>query len=224
MHTIFEEIPLRIVENAKCALAQANMHAVFLDPGNEHWGNMSVLNAAHAGELFMKAAIASEHPLLIFKNVFDFDDSSDAEIDLERLLQKAKTHDFQHLPKIMWAVVKERLPDPASFEEIRQMRNAIQHFYHPGGFDNYGEKARKISLDFIYKNIDPLILKVFGLYAIEYHEDHSVGYDYVVGCLLRRELRFSVPPDFRVGEIDIEREIAGCGEEYRKWVETNLLY
>ncbi len=66
MHQIFDEIPHRILENAKCALTQANMHAVFVDPGNEHWGNMSVLNSAQADELVMKAAIATVHPLLIF--------------------------------------------------------------------------------------------------------------------------------------------------------------
>lgn len=199
------------------------MHAVFLDPGNEHWGNMSVLNAAHAGELFIKAAIASEHPLLIFQNVFDFDDSSNDEIDLERLLRKAKTHDFQHLPKIMWAVLKERMPDSESFEDIRKMRNAIQHFYHPAGLDNYGQLARNVSLDFIYKNIDPIINKYFGLCAIEYHEDHSIGYDYIVACLLRRRLKFSIPSDFHVGEISIEDEISGCDAEYRGWVERELL-
>lgn len=224
MHAIFEEIPHRILENAKAALSQANTHAVFLDPGKEHWGNMSVLNAAQAGELFMKAAIAFEHPLLIFQNVFDFDDSSSTEIDLERLLQKAKTHDFQHLPKIMWAVLKERLADVESFDKIRRMRNAIQHFYHPAGFDHYGHQAKAVSLDFIYKNIDPFIHRHFGLYAIEYHEDDlAIGYDYVVGCILRHGLKFSVPKDFHVGEINIEEEIEDCSDEYKAWVQEAIL-
>lgn len=223
MHSIFQEIPNRILANAKCALAQANMHAVFLDPGNEHWGNMSVLNAAHAGELVMKAAIATAHPLLIFQNIFEFDDSSNEEIGLERLLAKAKTHDFQHLPKIMWAVLKDRIPDTESFEKIRKMRNAVQHFYHPAGLDNYGNAARNISLDFIYKNIDPILFRYFGLCAIEFHEDHNVGYDYVVACLLRHGLKFSIPEDFSVGEIDIKDEIQDCDQEYINWVEENLL-
>jgi hypothetical protein len=51
-------IPNRILDLAMGALAQANTHAAFADPGNEHWPQMSVLNAAHAGELFLKAIIA----------------------------------------------------------------------------------------------------------------------------------------------------------------------
>ncbi|MCI5075744.1 hypothetical protein [Oricola sp.] len=223
MHQILTEIPGRVLENATYALTQANMHAVFSDPGNEHWGNMSVLNAAHAGELFLKAIVATEHPLLIFKNIFDFGDNSSTEISLERLLQKAKTHDLQHLPKILWAVKGERIPDMDSFERIRSMRNAIQHFYHPAGFDNYGEAARDASLKLIYNIIDPLINKYFGLCAIEFHEDHSIGYDYVVATLLRRALKFNVPNDFHVGEIDIMEECKNTPKSYKDWVVSKLL-
>jgi hypothetical protein len=49
MHPALVDIPDRILALAKGALAQANMHAVFMDPGNEHWNYISVLNAAHAG-------------------------------------------------------------------------------------------------------------------------------------------------------------------------------
>lgn len=222
MHDVYLEIPNRILDNAIAALSQANTHSVYMDPGREYWPNIAVLNSAHAGELFMKAIIASAHPLLIFKNIFEFDDNSKNEIDITHLIAKAKTHDFQHLPKIMWAVLKERLPDPGSFEDIRSMRNAIQHFYHPAGSAKYGAEATKTSLRFIYNNIDPIIYKYFGLYAIEYHEDY-IGYDYVVACILRHQLKFSVPDDFNVGEINIEDEIKGCSDEYREWVERNLL-
>lgn len=222
MHQIFSDIPDRILENATYALTQANMHAVFLDPGNEHWGNMSVLNAAHAGELFLKAIIATEHPLLIFQNIFDFDDNSSTEISLERLLQKAKTHDLQHLPKILWAVKGERIPDMESFERIRLMRNAIQHFYHPAGFDNFGAEARDASLKFIYNVVDPLINKHFNFCAIEFHEDRDIGYDYIVGCLLRHELKFSIPSDFHVSEIDINEECKNTSDSYKEWVGAHL--
>ncbi|OWK25782.1 hypothetical protein AJ87_01250, partial [Rhizobium yanglingense] len=70
----------------------------------EHWDFMCVLNTAHAGELFLKAAIATEHPLLIFKDVFGFDDGQSSEIELENLIKKGKTHDFEKLPQILWAV------------------------------------------------------------------------------------------------------------------------
>ena len=75
MNPLLEEIPQRILHLAKGALTQANTHAVFNDPGNQHWEHISVLNTAHAGELFLKAMIAREHPLLIFKDLFGLDDN-----------------------------------------------------------------------------------------------------------------------------------------------------
>jgi len=59
-----------------------------MDPGNEHWDVISVLNAAHAGELFLKAIIAKEHPLLIFKDIFNLDDNQSEALGLRGLLQK----------------------------------------------------------------------------------------------------------------------------------------
>jgi hypothetical protein len=66
-----------------------------------------------------------------------------------------------------------------------------------------------------------LIRENFGLFAIEYHEDH-VGYDYVVGCIIRHGLRFSVPSDFNVGEIQLSEELEGADEEYRAWLAQEL--
>ncbi|WP_307959255.1 hypothetical protein [Sinorhizobium medicae] len=110
---------------AKGALAQANMHSTFADPGNEHWDFICVLNTAHAGELFLKASIAKEHPLLIFKDLFGFNDGQATEIDLENLIKKGKTHDFEKLPQILWAVSGIRLPNRECFERLRKARNAI---------------------------------------------------------------------------------------------------
>ena len=69
----------------------------------------------------------------------------------------------------------------------------------------------------IYTIVDPLIAERFRLFAIEYHEDHSVGYDYVVSCLLRREIQFSIPNDFRVTEISLADEIVKASDAYRSW-------
>jgi len=64
MNDELSSIPDRILGLARAALTQANHHAVFMDPGNEHWPLMSVLNAAHAGELFLKAIMARGHTKL----------------------------------------------------------------------------------------------------------------------------------------------------------------
>ncbi|MGV1770911.1 hypothetical protein ACQZ6B_12120 [Agrobacterium vitis] len=217
MNELLKEIPDRILDLATGALAQANMHATFADPGNEHWDFMCILNAAHAGELFLKASIAKEHPLLIFKDLFGFDDGQATEIDLESLIKKGKTHDFEKLPQILWAVSGIRLPNRECFERLRKARNAIQHFCAP---DN--ENFRELSLEFIYTIIDPLIHSTFGIYAIEFHEDHSIGYDYIVERLVRSQLKFSIPHNFDLGEISLSEALGGANRAYKSWLKGEL--
>jgi len=210
MHEILRKIPDRILETATGALTQANQHAVYYDPGMDHWGYIAILNAALAGELFMKAVIAKEHPLLIFRDFFHLDDPGNQDMDFKQIIERGKTYNFEHLPKLLWVATGERLPDMVSFEKIRKTRNAIQHFCAPEDIN-----FKRLSLEFIYNNIDPLIHKNFGLCAIEFHEDMGVNYDYVVDCLIENELFFSIPDNFRITEIDIHEKLSQTKAEYR---------
>lgn len=216
MHKDLKDIPDRILEVAIGALTQANQHAVYYDPGMDHWSQMSVLNAALAGELFLKAIIAKEHPLLIFRDLFQLDDPSNHDLKIEHVIEKGKTYGFEQLPKLLWVSTGERLPDIESFEQLRKARNALQHFCSPN------VDLSSLSLQFLYKNVDPLINRHFNLYAIEYHEDVSVGYDYVVGSLIGNELLFSVPDDFEVTEIDLRKALSKCSPKYRKELTRRL--
>lgn len=212
MHKVLTDVPERILKVAIGALIQANQHAVYYDPGMDHWTDMSILNAATAGELFLKAVIAKEHPLLIFRDLFQLDDPINSDLKLESIIQKGRTYDFEQLPKLLWVSTGERLPDPDSFEKLRKARNAIQHFCSP---EHVGD-LRHLALTFLYNNIDPLIQRHFGLCAIEYHEDMSAGYDYVVECVIGRELLFSIPDDFKVTEIDLDEALTGTSRKYQK--------
>lgn len=212
MHVGLKEIPTRILDVAIGALTQANQHAVYYNPGMDHWTDMSVLNAAMAGELFLKAIVAKEHPLLIFRDLFQLDDQINQDLKLEHIIEGGKTYNFEHLPKLLWVSTGERLPDVDNFEKLRRARNAIQHFCSP----SESVDLRRLSLEFLYNNIDPLIKRHFGINSIEYHEDTSVGYDYVVSCLIRHELFFSIPDDFSITEIDLDEELSGCSAAYRK--------
>jgi hypothetical protein len=218
MHSeLLKEIPNRILTLAVGALAQANMHAAFSDPGNEHWDFISVTNAAHAGELFLKAIIAKEHPLLIFKDLFSLDDNNAGALDLVSLIKRGRTHDFEKLPQVLWVTTGQRLPNADCFERLRRVRNSIQHFCAPEN-----EDFRALSLEFIYTIIDPLIRENFGLFAIEYHEDHSAGYDYLVACVVRYELKFSLPEDFDLTEIRLRDALQGAKKHYRSWLTGEL--
>ncbi len=165
----------------------------------------------------MKAIVAKEHPLLIFRDLYNLDQPQNVDISLNEIIENGRTYNFEHLPRLLWVTTGERIADPSSFEKLRKVRNSIQHFCLPEGVD-----LRGLSLEFLYKNIDPLIRKHFGVYSIEYHEDHGVSYDYVVSCLISHGLKFSIPPDFGVTEIDLDAKLAGASNSYRKWFSDNV--
>jgi hypothetical protein len=43
----------------------------------------------------------------------------------------------------------------------------------------------------------------------------SVGYDYVVDCVIRHELLFSIPDDFKITEIDLDESLSDTSEKYQ---------
>ncbi|MEM1237772.1 MAG: hypothetical protein AAGI10_12430 [Pseudomonadota bacterium] len=214
MHPSLVGLSDKILGLATDALRRANTDAVFFDPGMEHRQTLAPLAAAHAGELVLKALIAREHPLLLFKNLGE--KSTNDEINLDWLLAHGRTHDFSRLPSVLWASAGIELPNLDSFKRIAKRRNQVQHF-----LDNSQGDVQQECLDFIYGNLDPLLDEHFGLCACEYHEDQFP--DYVIGCLLAHEIRFSVPTDLQLSEISPSEYLDNCSKNYRNWVEAHLV-
>ncbi|WP_246164231.1 hypothetical protein [Blastochloris sulfoviridis] len=217
MNEELRQIPQRIFKLAIASLTQANTHAVYVDPRNDHWDVLSILNSAHAGELFLKTIIALEHPLLIFREIFSIDDGSSPDIDLSSLLQKGRTHDFERLPQALWVSTGIRLPNPSCYERLRRARNSIQHFCAPKDVE-----LGRLSLEFIYTIIDPLIYQQLGICAINFHENPSVGYDYIAQRLIRESFKFSMPDDFGITEFDLADELKSVEQAYRCWFAGEL--
>ena len=71
MHESLTSIPDRILDLGLISLKQAVTRSALFHLNNAEADQISILNAAHAGELIIKAIIAHEHPLLLFKNLFD---------------------------------------------------------------------------------------------------------------------------------------------------------
>lgn len=210
-----DEIPERIFRRASDALTQANTHAIFDGPGVEHWAKMSILDAAHAGELFLKAVIAQAHPLLIFRDLFSLDKAAQEPMDLRHIIEHGRTYNLEHLPKLLWVVYGERLPDLDSFEKLRKARNAIQHFCAPDI-----ERPGDLSLTFLYRNIDPLIKRHFSVDAVNFvAEDEQ---DYLIEQLVRLELRFSSSTAIEISEFDISKALKTVSPDYRENVEQQL--
>ncbi|WP_300039608.1 hypothetical protein [uncultured Roseobacter sp.] len=210
-----DEIPERIFRMASDALAQANTNAVICGRGVAYRTNMSILDAAHAGELFLKAVIATAHPLLIFRDLFSLDKSAEEPLNLRHIIEHGRTYNLEHLPKLLWVVHGERLPDMDSFDKVRKARNAIQHFCAP----EIG-RTGDLALTFLYRNIDPLIKRHFSVDAIEFIDPDDMAY--LVENLIHLELPFSSSEVIEISEFNVSEALGHVSDAYRNSVEGRL--
>lgn len=199
MHKELRTVHQHMVKLGKAALAHANYHACFYSFDGEMWEELSVLQAVHAAEIFIKARIAQEHPLLIFEKI-----PRSTQVDLELLsfkdlVKSARTIQYSELPERLWAATGIKIPNIGLYKSFGELRNTIQHFTAP---NDWPCSTR----DFIYKVIDPFINTCWGLCAIDHHEDND-RYNNIVETLISSEVLFLVSPD--------------CANEYRQ-VESTL--
>ncbi len=170
------------------ALAHANRHAAYTDMVHNRWSELSVLQAAHAAEILIKARIAQEHPLLIFDQLPRSTQTTGSLLNLEDLFKSGRTVQWSDLPDRLWAATGIKIPNRARYDSFGKLRNGLQHFGPTPGFDPGTE-----TLEFVFDVIDPFINQCWGLYAIDYDED-SEEYIYLAGILVGREIPFLVSP------------------------------
>ena len=171
------------------ALAHANRHAAYAAIENPRWPDLAVLQAAHAAELFIKARIAQEHPLLIFEQLPRSAQSTGSQLDLEDLFRRGRTLQWPDLPERLWATTGLSVPSRQCYDDFGLLRNGIQHFGPPTGV-NAGAEA----LRFVFEVIDPFINDCWGLFAVDCDEDPD-PFIYFVGAPVRLEIPFLVSPD-----------------------------
>lgn len=170
------------------ALAHANWHANYYSPDSKHWSELSVIQAAHAGEILIKARIAEEHPLLIFEHLPKPDKSAETVLELAHLIEYGRTYQYADLPDRLWATTGFKPPNLERYRSFGRLRNSIQHFTSPND-----RNLSRETLEFIFGVIDPFINECWGLFAIDYNEDHE-PYAYFVTGLINRRIRFLVSP------------------------------
>ena len=170
------------------ALTHANRHAAYWGPENPKWPELSVLQAAHAAELLIKARIAQEHPLLIFEHLPRAAQAASSRLDLEDLFKQGRTFQWPDLPERLWAATGISIPNRDRYERFGKLRNGIQHFA-PSPVGNSSEET----LRFVFEVIDPFIHDCWELFAVDYDED-SEPYVYFVQALISREIPFLVSP------------------------------
>lgn len=191
------------------------MHSAFMDAEVRYTPELGILNAAHAAELVIKAIISRVHPLLIFKDIFSLDDKGEIYPDIDVFIERGKTHDFEKLPQVLWIATGQRIPNLSSFEQVRKIRNAIQHFCSPEGPNLW-----LVALTLIYTNIDPLLKSNFGVYAIENHNDSF--YDHLVASIVRYQIKFSIPDNFDLTEVNLRELLHGSKPSYREWLTSEM--
>ena len=143
-----------------------------------------MLQAAHAAELIIKAAIAEQHPLLIFSNLPKSTKEEDGFLSLNDLFESGKTIQYVDLPERLWAATGYKIEAIDLFNKFGKLRNCIQHFATPD------RDLRTETTDFIYKVVDPILGHFWNKYAIEYvdldgYEDDIFGMIYERGLKIR---------------------------------------
>lgn len=172
------------------ALTHANYHANYHGMyANPHWNELSVIQAAHAAEIFIKARIAQEHPLLIFEKMPTPDSNLGRNLELQDLFENGRTYQYQDLPDRLWATTGIQLPNITLYKTFGKLRNTVQHFMFPEGRDLGTE-----TLNFVFNVIDPFICECWGLHAIDCNED-DVAYGYFIPSLLEKGILFTVSKD-----------------------------
>ncbi len=138
-------------------LGHAMDHVLISGRGSAPFGEaFAIVHAAHGGELLMKAAIAKEHPLLIFDRTPRVRDYKEQKLSLGALIEDGRTLAYPELPDALWAATGFTLPDLDAYEKMGHLRNAIQHLAVPN-LDFCAEVLR-----YLCRVADPVLRRFWG--------------------------------------------------------------
>lgn len=139
--------------------------------GSSFEEELSILQAAHASEILMKACIANAaHPLLIFENFPSSQNVQEDWLRFEELSSDGRTISLRELPERLWATTGFEIDDKAAFQDFRGLRNSIQHFGVPPDCN-----AATQTVEFIFPRMDNLLDHFWGTCALENFDDEEVG-------------------------------------------------
>ncbi|MEG3890165.1 hypothetical protein QUB36_00710 [Microcoleus sp. AT8-B1] len=88
---------------------------------------LSVVHAAHGAEILIKARIAEEHPLLIFKSYPKSNTTKDV-LSIKELFKYGRTLIYSELPEVLWATTGYRIKELDRYQKFGYLRNIIVHF------------------------------------------------------------------------------------------------
>jgi hypothetical protein len=187
MHPDLKKIPEHMKEVGLGLLSQAQVNTFFWRYENRlDAGIFGVIQTAHAAEILIKAAIAEQHPLLIFSQLPKSGNVDGDLLDFESLFESGRTLEYNELPERLWATTGYKIKELADFNSFGKLRNGIQHFAVPDS------NLSEITGQYIYKIIDPILEHFWSLFAVEYCDDEEPEYN-LLPILVNRGINFRYP-------------------------------
>ncbi len=148
---------------------------------------LSVLQAAYAAELIIKACIAEVEPKEIFSKLPKSDYPEQNKFDFTSLFENGRTLEFSKLPRKLEQVRDYKIKDKERYYAFGKLRNGIQHLAVPD------LDLSQITGEFIYKVLDPILWDFWNLYAVEYCNDEELEFNFLP-TLVRMGIDFRCPP------------------------------
>ena len=108
-------------------LGRAIYDATFSEMTRPFAHMLSVVHAAHGAEILIKARIAEEHPLLIFKSYPKSNTTKDV-LSIKELFKYGRTLMYSELPEVLWATTGYRIKELDRYQKFGALRNTIVHF------------------------------------------------------------------------------------------------
>jgi hypothetical protein len=162
MHSDTKQIAPHMKEFGLCLLGRSVVDVTFGEQMNRYAHAMGAMRGAHAAEIIIKARIAEEHPLLIFKKCPKSNSKPGSLLSIKELLNDGQTLMYNELPEVLWATTGQRIPNPKQFSEFGHIRNLIAHFAVPP--INLTEKT----LQFAFQVMEPMIFAFWNIDIFEY--------------------------------------------------------
>jgi hypothetical protein len=131
-------------------LGRAIYDATFSETTRPFAHMLSIVHAAHGAEILIKARIAEEHPLLIFKSYPKSNTTKDV-LSIKELFKYGRTLMYSELPEVLWAATGYRIKELDKYLKFGDLRNTIVHFSADPDCEGSTETLKIESLDLTLK-------------------------------------------------------------------------
>jgi len=111
---------------------------------------MAVAHAAHGAEIAIKARIAQDHPLLLFKSL-PKSTNAENQLTVAELFEYGRPVEFHDLPESLWAATGIRMDRVEEYQRFGKLRNTIIHFAVPD------QDFACATLKFLFEVMEPLV-------------------------------------------------------------------